>query len=84
MNNPAAWSFNFNPAGKATPQPQERDRRDEHDGPEPDGRKGDREERAGDRGDQEGSREPEPARAQAQSRQSIFALSFSWLRCLTR
>ena len=69
---------------RAPHQPQERDRRHEHDRPEPDGRQGDREQRAGDRCDQEGDREPEPARAQAQSRQSIFALSFSWLRCLTR
>ena len=69
---------------RAPHQPQERDRRHEHDGPQPDGRQGDRQQRAGDRCDQEGDREPEPARAQAQSRQSIFALSFSWLRCLTR
>ena len=69
---------------RAPHQPQERDRRHEHDRPEPDGRQGDRQQRAGDRCDQEGDREPEPARAQAQSRQSIFALSFSWLRCLTR
>ena len=73
------------PTRARTPhQPQERDRRQEHDGPEPDGRQGDRQQCAGDRCDQEGDREPEPARAQAQSRQSIFALSFSWLRCLTR
>ncbi len=73
------------PAGSgSTHEPQERDRRDEHEGPDPRRGERDRQQRTGGRRDQERVRKSEPARAQAQSRQSIFALSFSWLRCLTR
>ena len=73
------------PAGSgSTHEPQERDRRDEHERPDPRRRERDRQQRTGGRRDQERVRKSEPTRAQAQSRQSIFALSFSWLRCLTR